>query len=181
MDTVDQGQDPYVRYTSTIEVPLGLSVVDAARSSPGPSLVRSFEFGEDPRCRKLHRHPDELLCKGAAAGLDHQGIARHLWVGKNMKGFIGFIEGNLDGDKVLVRIRGAVFIKVAGVSDQHHGHRVYALGPNEFALDEGQGGYLMGVVRFAQPDRKDLASVAFRAFDDKGLLDLKIHGRERPR
>ena len=59
--------------------------------------------------------------------------------------------GNLDQDRVVVKARGHVFIKIQNAEDARAGQTVYADGPDgPFSLLPGKHSYSIGVVRFKE-------------------------------
>ena len=170
-------QDLYLRHTQDFKPRIGFTSLDESQATAGPSLNRTFERLPDPREEIMHvfkRDPEEILCKGAACGLDAEGIARHFQLGL---GFLGFVERNVERysslitDGVCVKTRGAVNLKVEGATDEHRGKPVFCSGPNDFSLEKQRGAAEIGKIRYFQNGR---ASVAFRRFDDNRPLNLSL-------
>ena len=168
--------DKFLRHKKDIPIIPGLSLEDAASRVPFTRMTRTKEIVErEPfNYKKLQRDPESLLCSGAAVGIDHAGVVRHCYINLyDLKGFLGFVEQNLDYGKVHVWVRGAVILKIEGVTDAHVARTVYCTGPNDFTLDGTSGGLAIGEVKFVQPDRGNQVCVEFRAYDDPKPLNLK--------
>lgn len=163
--------DPYIRYVKDVRAPIGMSVIDAARTQPGPSIVRGYDTGVKKEERIYPRDKDELLCRGAAVGVSEDGICRHIWPHFAPQKPLGFVVANLDGDKVLVVTYGAVFLIISGIVPADQGKPVYALGPNTFTLEKQRALVEIGIVRFIQLDALDMACVAFKRFDSPEKLE----------
>lgn len=167
-------RDPYLISAFSIEVPLGLTVVEAAKLILKPLFVRTREIGKRDRFGRNLRDNDEFLSPGAAVGVDCNGLARHIWPWQNLRGFIGFVEENVDKGMIVIWERGEVILNIEGIKPQDQGRTVYALDLNTFILDKKVGGLEIGVIHFVLPDQKDLASVAFKPFNDREPLDLHV-------
>jgi len=145
--------------------------LDQARRSPGPSLVRVYEVTKDRETKVLRRDPDEILCKGAAAGEDEKGIVHHFTPGLR---FRGFIEGNSDPDRVVLRTRGSLLLNIPGADDaKHRGAVVYVSGANRFSLVVEAGSEEAGRIRYVRGN----SALAFRATGDERPLDLNVATR----
>ncbi len=169
-------KDEFLRYMKNIPVIRGLSTEDAATKVPFRMLIRTKEIIEKEPFgyKKLPRDPETLLCAGAACGIDHDGIVRHCYPNiYDLKGFIGFVETNLGNGKVSVWVRGAVILKIGGITSADVGKTVFCTGPNDFTLNGTTGGFAVGEVKFVQPDREHQACVEFKSYDDQKPLNLK--------
>lgn len=169
----DQFYDPFLRRKQDYKPIPGLSFVDQARMSPGPSIPLSVELGgSDARQRSIPRDQDELLCAGACCGIDRNGIVRHLQPG--LVGFVGFAAGNEEGNLVCVRYRFRAFLQVPDATVADRGKEVFATGPaGPFTIQRTSGAYRVGFMRFKEPD-SDRCSVAVVSYDDDCPRDLKI-------
>jgi hypothetical protein len=156
-----------LRHVSEIEVPLGLTPHDAACLSPGPSLVRTFEFVADSEQKDYPKSGEYILCKGAAVGLDESGQCCHYAPGLN---FVGFLLGQTE-NRACVKTRDSIVLKIEGVSDEDQRQPVFCSGPNEFTLDRQQGAVEIGKIRFVE---NGLAIIAFRRFNDDRPLNLDV-------
>ena len=164
--------DPYIRYIKDIpKPPPGLSIIDFSRVRPGPSIPRAREAGLMDENRTYPRDMAELLCRGAAVGLDESGICRHIWPDFAPQRFLGIALANLDDNQILVMTRGAVFLTIPGILPADCGKPVYALSPNTFTLKKQKALAEIGIVRFIQPDASNRASVAFKRWDLKEELE----------
>lgn len=168
-----QKQDPYLRFLKDLpKPPLGMSLLDYARIRPGSNISRGREVGLKEEQRTYCRDPEELLCRGVVVGIGPDKIVRHFWPGNDQK-FVGFALINLEQNRILVMTRGAIFLRIPGVTDQYRGAPVYACGPNTFTLDN-KNGYCVeiGKLRFCQPDQQDQGSVSFKRYDDPKDYEL---------
>ena len=178
--------DPLTTLTRTITPRRGLSVVDEFNSRPRPSCVHPRDSNGPYQNRSLPRDPAELLCPGAAVGLDGGGVVRHIRLYNALKGFVGFVVINLDGDKVFVWPRGIVVLRIPGLKPGMEGSSVYAVGPNDFTLEKSSilslawQGFEIGKLAYIQPDMIDTAAVAFKSFDDRESLDGMLNLHKRP-
>ena len=162
-------QDPYLKHVSDIEVPLGMTAHDAARVSPGPKIVRTFELLADSEEKDFPKSADHILAKGAACGLDETGQCSHL--SPDFPTFCGFLEGST-ADRATLKTRGSVILQIEGAEDERHrGEPVFCYGPSDFTLDQVRGSVEIGRIRFVQDGR---VAVAFKRFDDSRPLNLSL-------
>ncbi|NKE71254.1 hypothetical protein [Candidatus Manganitrophus noduliformans] len=170
-------KDPLIVSTSDLG-PLkpGLTLVDAWKSQPRPNMSRSFFLGPTPNSQ-FRRDPNEFLCPGAAVGIDHDGILRHVHPSNRLKGFTGFLITNLEEGRALVTVRGRTLLKIEDLNRGDEHKKVYALGVNRFVLSPQAGAYEIGQIIFIQPDRVGIACVEFKSFDDPEPLDLRINNQ----
>jgi hypothetical protein len=164
--------DPYLRYIKNIpKPPLGMSIIDFSKVSPGPSIPRDRELGLKEENRSYPRDKGELLCRGATVGLDENGVCRHIWPHFAPQRFLGFAIANLENDQILVATLGAFQLRIPGIKPADQGAPVYASGPNTFTLEKQKAVVEIGIVRFVQPGVSDRASVAFKRYDSKEKLE----------
>ena len=99
--------------------------------------------------------------KGHPVGLcDGRAVA----IGEKHKGFLGFVEANLDDGRLLVTIRGACSLKIEDIHKAKIGDLVFCKGANEFNLSAGS---LIGVLKHIQPDFPGYGLVCFKRFDER--------------
>lgn len=159
--------DPYLTDARTIIPRPGLSVIDEYRMAPGRPIGRTYNSAGKREERRLRRRPEELLAQGAAVGVDGDGYARHVWPKNGIKGFRGFVLGNLEGDQVLVRTRGAAALHIPELKPEDAGKAVYATGPNSFTIVPLEGGVEVGSIQRIVTDAAiPTALVVFKAADD---------------
>lgn len=158
--------DNYLRKVSDIQPILGMTAFDAALRQPGPGINRIYEIVKGSKQQDFPKDKGEILCKGAAVGLDEAGTCRHFSPGIK---FLGFLEGQSES-RAGVRIRGAVVLKIEDVMDESRGLPVFTTGPDNFSLKKAHGAEI-GKIRFVQDGR---ASVAFRRDGDETPLDLNV-------
>lgn len=172
MKKAEKYYDPYLRRKKDYRPSPGLGFLDQARSTPGPVIPLNFELGESSyRVRSLARDPDEFLCSGACCGVDRHGVVRHLQPG--LLGFVGFVIANEQEDRVSVKDKIRVFIRIPESTDADRGKEVFAFGPaGPFSLNPS-GGYRIGFLRFKESG-SDRCSVAVVDYNDDGPRDLRI-------
>ena len=170
----EQGAYPFLRHASNYTPQPGLTALDRARRSPGPSLTRVYEVVKDKETKVLRRDPDEILCKGAAVGQTSESEAVHHFA-PGLK-FRGFVDGCVDPDRVVLNSRGSVLLKVSGATDRDLGKVVHCHGPNSFTLVAAAGSAEIGMIRYLTEYGQ--AAVAFRAHGDERPLDLNVRIRE---
>lgn len=164
--------DPFVRYVKDIpEPPIGLSIIEFSRIRPGPAIHRGREAGFMEENRSYPRDKGELLCRGAAVGLDKNGICRHIWPHLAPLRFAGIALANLPDNQVLVMTSGAVFLRIPGLTPEDHGSSVYAENLDKFTLKNQKTFVKVGIVRFVQPDAENKACVAFQRWNSKEELE----------
>lgn len=169
--------DPYIRLVKDIPAPpLGMSIIQFSKVRPGPSIPRDRETGLKEENRGYPRDKGELLCRGAAVGLDENGVCRHIWPHFVPQRFLGFAIANLENDQILVTTLGAFQLRIPGIKPADHRKPVYASGPNTFTLEKQKAVVKIGIVRFVQPDVSDRASVAFKRHDSEEKLE-PLQGR----
>lgn len=163
--------DPYLRHTSDFPRRPGLSALDVAEKTPfAKSLSRCYETIYRGKREKLFYKKDStyILQKGCAVGLDETGTAQHFKPG--MK-FLGLVEGQ-DLDRVCVRTRDSVILRIPGTSDDtDRGRSVYCHGPNDFSLEPREGSAEIGQVRFVQGE---MVAVFFKKYNDDRPVDLVV-------
>ncbi|GBE37469.1 hypothetical protein BMS3Bbin08_00059 [bacterium BMS3Bbin08] len=176
-------RDKYLTLIKDVpSTPIGLSLLDRFRMMPGrgsPSLVRTKGLSLESRYQHFNRDAKEYLCPGAAVGLDENNIVRHLQPWNKVKGFLGFVERNMDNNRVLVWTRGIVVVTIPGLHDRSEffGVLAFMTGVNDFNL---RNGYRIGKLLYIQPDRKDVGAVAFQRFDDPRPLQLSTSIQAQP-
>ena len=170
----EQGADPYLRLASDFETSPGLTPLDMAKRTGSPSLVRTYETIRDKETKTLRRDPNEILCKGAAAGQTSESEAVHHFA-PGLR-FRGFVDACVDPDRVVLTSRGSVLLKVSGATDRDRGKVVHCHGPNSFTLVAEAGSAEVGMIRYLTEYGQ--AAVAFRAHGDERPLDLNVRIRE---
>jgi hypothetical protein len=161
--------DPYLRNISEIEIPIGMTALDAAQRTPGPSLIRFYETVADKEQQDYPRLQNYILARGAAVGVDESGRCCHFWAGRELR-FVGFLEGQAER-RAVVKTRGSIVLHIAGVQDADRLKPVYCHGPNDFSLDKLPGAAEIGKIRYVQNGR---AAVAFRREGDDRPLNLDV-------
>lgn len=174
IDTKEQGADPFLRHSSNFKTSPGMTPLDVAHRSPGPSLARVFEVTKDKETLVRRRDPEEILCKGAAAGQTSESEAVHHFA-PGLK-FKGFVEGCVDPDCVVLKSRGSVLLKVEGATYRDRGEPVFCHGPNSFTLVAEAGSAEVGRIRYLTESGQ--AAVCFRTHGDERPLDLDVRIRE---
>jgi len=147
-----------------------LHIKDVSNSRRYPSgldlLPRSRDKKKGEARRQIFtRDPDYLLCRGAAVGLCNDGLVRHVLpenYEKRSQRFTGFMLTNQYPNRSVVVIEGAYMLQVIGLKGNDKGKPVYAVGPNQFSMDQSKG-LKIGYVDFVQPDQRNQASVAFQS------------------
>jgi len=164
--------DPFLRAAGDFKPRPGLSAHDIAMGTPGRLIQRNYELlaGDFQEARDFQKLPDEILCSGAAVGLDSQKRVRHFWSGRDL-GWLGFLFSQ-SRDLAVVILRGAAFLRLDGVRAGDEGRTVFVLGPNSFGLESREGAVAIGRVRFIE--RKDTASVFFKRPSDSRLENLDV-------
>jgi hypothetical protein len=163
-------KDPYLRRASSFpKPPLGLVLEDIISKFPGPEICRTRDTSIPVLVEIFRRDPQQILCRGAAVGLDAGGICRHAQPG--LKGFIGFAEKNLDQGRVAVVTQGAFEISIPGLSSKE----VYCTGQDSFN-SEGKG-FLVGKILYQNPERPNKVMCVFQRHDSpkKMILDFSAH------
>lgn len=163
-------KDPYLQLSSNFKTSPGMTPLDVAHRSPGPSLARVFEVIKDKETRVLRRDPEEILCKGAAAGQTSESEAVHHFA-PGLK-FKGFVEGCIHPDLVVLKTRGSLLLKVLGATYRDRGKPVFCNGPNSFTLVAEDGSAEAGRIRYLTESGQ--AAVCFRAHGDERPLDLDV-------
>lgn len=139
------------------------------------SLTRTYELVQKTEQKDFRRKPREFLTKGAAAGADSTGLVSHFWPNKGLV-FAGFVIDNyLEVDKVCVKTRGSVVLRIPGSKETDRGKSVFTVGPDAFSLKESPGAIEIGKIRYCQGER---CAVAFRPTGDERPLDLSLVGEK---
>jgi hypothetical protein len=169
MERSERTEDRYIVYTNDVKPRIGFSIVDEFQYTPRSSLSRIFSTmqGEDRSSTMLlkKRDPLQLLCQGAAAGLDKTDTIRHLNPNDEFQGFMGFIEKNHDGDLVSVRTRGVVVLTITDAENMALQYPVFASGPNTFSSIETPGSHKIGFLLFKEGLSPARYGVCFYRFD----------------
>ena len=149
-------------------------ILDWWRRQPGNSISRRFGAGPSYSSTREYRvEPGHLLCAGAAAVLSKGGIVRHArpW---DDGPFCGFIEAMVEGDKVVVRVRGVVWLRVSDVQERHVGSVVLCKDVNEFTL-AGTGRKLARLIA-GQPADRSMGQIVALEPGKPGVAQVKFAG-----
>lgn len=163
--------DPFVRPASEIPCRLGETPHDASKRMPGKSITRTFEHISDSEQKDYPTSAEFILAQGCACGLDDLGNAVHFWPGRSSK-FVGFILGTTT-NRVAVRSRGSIVLKLDGATLADTGKPVFCSGPNSFSLTKSPGAAEIGRIRFIAGE--GLASISFKRYDSEKPLNLKVN------
>ncbi len=166
MKEMTQRMDPWLRRVDELG-PLkpGLTAIDVFRRSPGKHISRTWVSSYGNAQQEYQVKRGDLLCSGAGLVIGNDGLARHVqpW---HPGRFGGFCLSMLEGDRVEVKTKGGLFLRLLGVQSADRGRDVFCIGPDEFTLDPKMGGPLMGVIAVIIPDQPLNCAVRFAGHGD---------------
>jgi len=162
---IEEPTDPLLRNLENYHSGRGLSPMDVFRQTSQPSIPLDWVSGHktDMDIRPVKKNC--IQCTGAAMGLGIDGLARHIRPNVPIKGFLGFALRQVESDRIHIQTRGALQIKLPGVTRESIGERVFCSNVHEFNL-EGLG-WECGIVIVLQPDTRDTCQIFFKSFLDQ--------------
>ena len=168
-------QDRLLRFERDLapQMPKGVAFYDYLPRIPTPCITRTWTTAEH-ETRIMECEPGMILCAGAAVGLDRHGRVQHVRDYHELQGFVGFVDKTVAHGRLLIRTRGQLQLLIPGGGKRVPGTPVFALNPDEFTLDATAGGHQIGGVVYWQPENNNLATIAFKSFDDSRPLDLNL-------
>ena len=161
---IEETTDPLLRHLENYSSAPGQSRMNVFRQTSQPSIPRDWVSGCEQAMAIMTVKENCIQCTGAALGLGTDGLARHIRPNIPLQGFLGFCLSQREPDRVPIKTRGRLQIRLPGVTLYSIGKQVFCSDVHDFNL-EGIG-WECGIVSVLQPDRKDTCQIMFKSFLD---------------